>query len=108
MSILYEDRYLVCDDEALTIKDYFFPKGSKRIPYADIRKVSELTMTALTGQWRIWGMGLSPYWYHYDALRPTKSRSICLDLGKIVKPILTPEHHDEVLLLLKEKRRGDA
>lgn len=107
MSILYEDRYLVCDDDALTIKDYFFPKGSKRIAYADIRDVSEKELTWLQGRLRIWGMDFEPYWYHLDTQRPLKSRGICLDTGSWLKPVLTPEHHDEVLLLLKEKRRGD-
>lgn len=108
MSILYEDRYIICDDVAVTINDYFFPQGSKRIPYAEIRKVSEKPLTLFKGKLRIWGMDLEPFWYHYDLKRPTKSQGICLDIGELLKPVLTPEDHDAVLLLLKEKTQGNV
>ncbi len=108
MSILYEDRYVVCDDVAMTIKAYYFPLGSKRIAYSDIREVSEKNLGPLGGQFRIWGMGFEPYWYHYDAQRMSKNKEIVLDLGNPVNPILTPEDHDLVFQLLQEKIRGDV
>lgn len=105
MSIIYEDKYLICDDNALTIKEYFFPLGSKRIPYAKIRKLDERELGVLSGRFRIWGMDLAPYWYHLDWDRPKKRRSITLDTGELIKPVLTPEQHDMVLTVLKEKVR---
>lgn len=105
MSILYEDSYLVCDDTALTIKEYYFPFGSRRIPYAQIRRVQELPLKPLEGKFRIWGMGLSPHWYHLDWKRPGKKRAIALDLGEWIQPVLTPESHDSVLSLLREASR---
>ncbi|PKL74793.1 MAG: hypothetical protein CVV27_18690 [Candidatus Melainabacteria bacterium HGW-Melainabacteria-1] len=105
MSILYEDKYLVCDDDAITIKEYFFPFGSKRILYNKIKKVSEQDLGVFSGRYRIWGMDLSPYWYHLDFERPKKRRAIALDTGELIKPTLTPEQHDMVLAVLKEKTR---
>ncbi len=64
MATLYEDPYLTCDDDGLTIRRYYFPlSGDKRVPYSAIRDARDRTMGPLTGQWRIWGMGLSPYWF---------------------------------------------
>ena len=61
MPTLYEDRHVTCDEGGLTIHRYYFPTGGdKRVPYAKIRRVEERTMGPLTGQWRIWGMGLPP------------------------------------------------
>lgn len=105
MSILYEDRYLVCDDDAVTIKEYFFPFGSKRIAYAEIRKLEEQELTLLDGKLRFWGMGFEPKWYHIDWQRHTKSKSMVLDIGEWIKPALTPEDHEVVLTVLKEKIR---
>lgn len=108
MSILYEDKYLVCDDDAITIKDYFFPIGSKRIAYKDIRSVSEMDLGLFSGRLRFWGMDLAPYWYHLDWSRAKKRRAIVLDLGEFIKPALTPEQHDMVLAVLKEKQVKSA
>jgi hypothetical protein len=59
MATLYEDRHVTCDEGGLTIHRYYFPTaGDKRVPYAKIRHVEERAMGRLTGQWRIWGMGL--------------------------------------------------
>lgn len=44
MSIFYEDNYIVCDNDAITIHCYYFPMGSKRIPYQKIRKFKEEKM----------------------------------------------------------------
>ncbi len=106
MSVLYEDRYIVCDDDAITIKEYFFPMGSKRIAYADIKGVTEDSLTLLDGKLRVWGIGLKPKWYHLDWQRPSKTLEIVLDIGEPIKPVLTPEQHDLVMAVLKEKTRG--
>lgn len=103
MAILYEDSVLVCDDDAITIKTYYFPVGSKRIPYADIRHVEPFTMGAMTGKYRIWGMGLSPHWFHLDVARPRKTEALLLDVGALIKPIITPDDCSAVHAILKEK-----
>ena len=103
MNVLYEDKYVRCDDEALTIKWYYFPFGKKRIPYADIQRVDDMAMGMLTGKMRIWGMGPAPLWFHLDMERPGKDRYILIDLGKFMKIALTPDDHATVLALLRER-----
>jgi hypothetical protein len=103
MPILYEDKTLVCDDQALTIKNYYFPWGSRRVGYSSIKGLKDQDMSALTGGWRIWGMGLTPQWYHLDIGRPQKKRQMVLDLGEFIKVVITPDEHDTVLGILERK-----
>ncbi len=103
MSILYEDKYLICDDNAITIYQYYFPVGSKRIPYSLITKVTERSMDWLSGKIRIWGMDFSPEWFHFDSERPRKSRCIVIDEGETIKVAITPENHATVLEILREQ-----
>jgi hypothetical protein len=103
MAILYEDNYIVCDDDAITIHMYYFPIGSKRIPYARIRAVSEQPIGLLTGKLRIWGTSLPTYWFNLDPLRPFKNSAIIIDVGDWVKPIITPDNHLAVFNILKAK-----
>ncbi len=104
MATLYEDPHITCDDDGLTIHNYYFPSSSdKRVPYAVIRHAQARTMGPLTGQWRIWGMGLAPYWYHRDAGRPNKTRCIVLDVGAVIRPVITPDNVDAVLAILADK-----
>jgi hypothetical protein len=102
MSIFYEDNYIVCDNDAITIHCYYFPMGSKRIPYPKIRKFKEEKMDFWTGGGRIWGMGLSPYWFHLDPMRPFKNKCIVIDDGELIKSVITPKEHDRVLQILQE------
>ena len=76
MAVLYEDARIVCDDDAITIHTYYFPWGSRRIPYITIRTFEERSMGLLTGQLRIWGTGDFKHWYHYDPKRPSKTRAL--------------------------------
>ena len=103
MAVIYEDKYLVCDDEAITIKIYYFPVGSKRIPYKSIRSIKERNLTMNAGKIRLWGMDFSPEWFHWDMERPQKSKCIVIDEGEWIKAAITPEDHRLVLELLQEK-----
>jgi hypothetical protein len=104
MGVLYEDAHVVCDEDGLTIKRYYFPLATeKRIPYADIRRVEEHRMGALTGQWRIWGMGPAPYWFHLDWTRPRKDRAIIVDRGSWLKVVVTPDDPEAVLRILQAR-----
>ncbi len=103
MTVLYEDEYIVCDDDAITIHWYYFPIGSKRIPYNSIHSVQEESVGFWNGAGRVWGMGLSPEWFHLDWKRPSKTKSIIIDDGNWVKSIITPEEHDIVLQILQQK-----
>ncbi|MBE9116281.1 hypothetical protein IQ249_10270 [Lusitaniella coriacea LEGE 07157] len=101
MTILYEDQYLTCDEDAITIHWYYFPFGSKRIPYSKIRNIRREEMNFWTGsKGRIWGMGLTPEWFHCDIKRPGKDRCITIDDGEWVKSVITPDDCDRVFQIL--------
>ena len=103
MAVLYEDEHVVCDDDAITIHDYYFPMGDKRIPYRDIRKVDEHAMGALTGKWRIWGSGDLRHWFHLDWRRPAKDKALVLSSAGWVRPVITPDDPARVLAILRDK-----
>ncbi|MTF37517.1 hypothetical protein [Cyanobacterium aponinum] len=102
MTILYEDEYIICDDDALTIRCYYFPFGDKRIPYKKINKVSTQEMTWWTGKTRIWGGSLS-YWLNLDPKRPWKDKLIIIDEGELTKPVITPDNPEQVYQILLSK-----
>ena len=52
MSALYRDRWIECTDDAVVVRGYYFPWGTKRIPYGSIRTIREVKMGALTGKGR--------------------------------------------------------
>lgn len=102
MSTVYKDRWIECTDEELRIRYYYFPFGTKKIPYGKIRAVHRFDMTLLRGKGRIWGTGSFRYWASLDPARPSKSVGITLDLGKFVRPFVTPDDPDAFLAVVKE------
>jgi hypothetical protein len=102
---LYEDKYITCDDDAITVRQYYFPLGTKRIRYDEIRWFDQRRIGMMTGRYRIWGAGDPRYWFHLDATRPKKSKAIVIDKGDWVKAVITPDDPDAVLHILEEKIR---
>ena len=107
MAISYEDDTVVLDDAGITIRAYYFPfGGEKRIPYGNIRGVSEKPLTLLNGKWRIWGSQGLRTWFSLDVRRPTKKRAFILDVGKTIRPVLTPDDAVRVAEVLRERVRS--
>ena len=104
MAILYQDDKIICDEDGVTIRGYYFPLGtSKRIHYGDIKKLEKYTMGINSGKYRYWG-GTPKYWLNLDWKRHNKSTAIVLRLStQWVVPIITPDTPDEVLRILEEK-----
>ncbi len=94
--MLYRDRWIECTDEELRVRFYYFPFGTKRIPYARIKAVRRVPVSVFRGRGRIWGTANPGYWAHLDPGRPQKSTALVLDLGRGVKPFLTPDDCDAV------------
>ncbi len=90
----YNDGKLQCTDRALRIHGYYFPWGSKSVPYESIRNLSRYDMSTLRGQWRIWGTANFKYWANLDSGRPKKKVAFVVDDGKRVKPLVTPDDPD--------------
>jgi hypothetical protein len=102
---LYRDRWITCTDTALVIRGYYFPFGqAKRIPYDTIRDVTSVRMGVLTGRGRIWGTASPRYWAHLDPHRPRKHTALVVDVGRHVKPFITPDDPDRVRDILDSRR----
>lgn len=99
--MLYDDGRIACDDAGITIRWYYL-WGAKRIPYGAIRSVTERPLTRVRGQWRIWGSGDLVHWYNLDAGRPGKQVALELDVGRRVKPTITPDEPETVRRILDE------
>jgi hypothetical protein len=100
---LYRDKKIVCDDEKLTIYQYYFPfGGAKEIPYRAIKGIEVYTMGLWTGKGRIWG-GTFTYWLNLDWRRPSKQQAIILRLGGVVAPVITPDDVPTVVKILEQK-----
>jgi hypothetical protein len=87
----YSDRWITCGPSDVRIRGYYFPWGTKRIPYASIRAVRRVKIGTLTGRGRIWGTSNPRFWAGFDPSRPRKTSGLILDLGKFVKPFVTPD-----------------
>jgi hypothetical protein len=90
----YKDTWITAAQDGLTIRFYYFPFGTKQIPYTDIHSITRVNMGALTGRGRIWGTGSFRYWASLDPQRPRKKVAYIVDLGRAVKPYLTPSDPD--------------
>jgi hypothetical protein len=96
MNVLYRDRWIECTADAIHIRGYYFPWGTKRIPYGSIGSVRRVTTGTLTGRGRIWGTASPRYWASLDPRRPTKRTALVLSTGSWVRPFITPDDPDTV------------
>lgn len=92
----YRDHWIECTDTAVRVRGYYFPWGTKQIPYQKIRSVRRVAMAAMRGKGRIWGTANPRYWAGFDPGRPGKQTALILDLGGLVHPFLTPDDPDAV------------
>lgn len=91
MAGLYQDRWIECTTDAVVIRGYYFPWGTKRIPYQSIREVRRVPIGTFTGRGRIWGSSTLRYWASLDPGRPAKKTALVLDTGRHVLPFITPD-----------------
>lgn len=98
----YRDRWIECTPEAISIRGYYFPWGTKRIRYSSIKSVRRVSMGAARGKARIWGTANLRYWASLDPQRPTKTSALILDLGGFVHPFITPDDAEKVEALIRE------
>jgi hypothetical protein len=98
MGALYKDRWIECTADAVLIRGYYFPWGTKRVPYESIREVGRVP-TGL-GRGRIWGSTTLSYWANLDPGRPGKKTALILDTGRAVLPYITPDDPDAVAAVI--------
>jgi hypothetical protein len=107
MSMGYSDRWIECTPDALRIRGYYFPWGTKCIPYESIRAVQRVDIGLFTGKGRIWGTANPRYWASLDPRRPAKDVGLILDLGRPVRPFITPDDPDAVERAIREHANLD-
>jgi len=98
----YREKGIVCRSDTIEIRRYY-PWGSKKVSYRSIVGVQRVTLSTLKGRGRIWGTANMNYWTNLDTRRPTKKEGLILDLGKRVKPFITPDDPDRVESIVRER-----
>jgi len=93
---------IVCGDDVVEIRHYYL-WGSKKVPYHSLVGVQRVALAALKGRARIWGTVNPGYWANLDTKRPSKKEGLVLDLGRGIKPFITPTALDRVEALLRER-----
>ena len=91
MTDIYRDRWIACTQDGVRIRGYYFPWGDKSIPYSDIRSVRRVELGPLSGQGRIWGTANPTLWASLDPARGGKAEALILDVGRRVRPFITPD-----------------
>ena len=100
MESQYRDRWIACSSDVIAIRGYYFPWGTKHIAYKRIRSVRRVEIGAFNGRARIWGTANPRYWASLDPQRPKKSVGLLLDVGRYVRPFITPDDPDAVAALI--------
>jgi hypothetical protein len=97
----YDDGAIRCDDQELIIRRYY-PWGAKRIRYTSIRGIETLPLTGLNKvrKWRLWVSGDFVHWWNLDLRRAGKSVALVIDVGRAVRPAITPDDPTAVANIL--------
>ncbi|MBS1984473.1 MAG: hypothetical protein JST16_09900 [Bdellovibrionales bacterium] len=103
MADLYRDKSILISDEAITIEGYYFPSGKARvIKWDQIQAVFAETLTFMGGKYRMWGMGLKPYWFNKD-WRAEKDNMLIIDTGNFIRAAITPDNFAAAKAALETK-----
>jgi hypothetical protein len=94
MAVEYEDTWIRCTPDAIDVRGYYIPWGTKHIPYRSIRSIQRVNLGALTGRARLWGTSNPGRWASFDPRRAAKKVGFDLQLGGPVKPLITPDDPD--------------
>jgi hypothetical protein len=105
----YDDGTIVCRTDRLEIHSYYFPFGTKSVPYTQIKGLQRIEINGLwSGKWRIWGTGNPRYWANLDLKRPKKKAGFVVDLGRKVSPVVTPDQPDAFESVLRHRANLEA
>lgn len=102
-SSAYRDRFISCDGEALRVRFYYLPFGSKVIRYESIRAFWRFDRSLLRARLRLWGTSNPRYWASLDPRRPGKAGGLVIDTGRHVKAVITPDDPDAVAAIISER-----
>ena len=87
---IISNDYVKCYYDYLSINLYYFPYGSKKIRYSDIRSCELRSMDEMSiFDYKLWGMALTPVWWHCDWKRLGRKYYILLDINQWIQVGLT-------------------
>ena len=102
--MLYSDRLVDITDDAILLKRYYFPFGSRRVAFSDIQCIASEEPTVLNGKWRLWGTGTFTTWFPLDWRRPLRDRLFFMSLSNGWTRIgFSVENSRRVLEIFKQK-----
>ena len=106
---LYRDDVVKLNDSQVVIRHYYWPFGSKRVPYTSIAGYHRRPLKAWHGQFRVHGIDQKGRWYSRDRHRGEKETAIDLSIGRRIRPVLTPHDVEKVTEILDNQiaRAGD-
>lgn len=99
----YADARVECVAEGVRLHWYYFAWGTTQIPCGSIRALRRVEIGALTRRARVWGTAKPGYWTNFDPTRPRTTIALLVDLGRRVKPFITPDDPDAVEALIRER-----
>jgi hypothetical protein len=79
--MLYADALVEIDEEAIVLKRYVFPFGSRRVRFADVQRVTVETPRLLNGRWRLWGANSFRTWFPFDLRRPFREAIFFIEVS---------------------------
>jgi len=53
-TILYSDSLVEITEDSILFRDYYYPRGSKRVNFSDIENMLVKKPTLMNGRWRLW------------------------------------------------------
>ncbi len=89
----YLDDRIECTSSEIRLR-WYYPWGTRRIPYTAIDSMERFALSAMRGKLRIWGTGTFRYWANLDPGRPNKSVGFFLETGHRIRPLVTPDDPD--------------
>jgi len=104
--VLISNSFVKCYSNHLVIHLYYFPYGNKKVKYSDISSCQLIPMREMGfTEVKLWGMGLSPIWWHSDMHRNGREYCIILNTNHWPKIGLTMDDKDiiNVYHLIKQK-----
>jgi hypothetical protein len=107
MNTIYHDHWIDCTADEVVIRGYYFPWGTKHIPYSSIRQVRRVPIGTFTGKGRIWGSTTLRYWASLDPSRPRKTEALILDTGATVLPFITPDDPAAVAAAIRDHSQAE-
>ncbi|UJR29833.1 hypothetical protein I4U23_017376 [Adineta vaga] len=103
---IYSNNFVTCYSDYFTINLYYFPFGKKKILYKNIRTCDLYSTDDLDiFDYKLWGMTLSPIWWHCDFKRMGRKYYILLDANQWPSIGITMNDNDiaYVYNLIKQK-----